>query len=185
MAAGYALFAQPARAGVDGDGMSVERHVHAAHEVSAMGAFGPFYPPYLQEAVDHAERLVELLQGLDQHAARKSAATWLVGRVEEVECLVGELTLEWRCGDMSAAETAQSVMAYVQALHRGLAINFGELAPSCCVTSLVATAPPVSFLDVTRSFPPSMAPRWEDVNSTWGEVEEKELLESTYVPGSR
>jgi hypothetical protein len=149
-----------------------------------MGAFGPFYPPFLQEAVDHAERLVDLLQGLDTRTARRSASTWLVGRVEEIECLVGELVFEWRSSERTAAEAAQSVNAYVQALHRGLAINFGELAPSCCVTSLIITASPASFLEVTRSFPPSEA-FWGDMNSTWGEVEDAELLDATYVPGSR
>jgi len=150
-----------------------------------MGAFGPYYPPFLQEAVDHAERLVDLLRRLDTRSARRSAATWLVGRVDEVECLVEDLTLEWRSLGMSAEEAARSVNAYVQALHRGLAINFGELAPSCCVGSLVITASPASFLDVTRSFPPSVESPWEGVGSTWGEVMDEEILDATVVPGSR
>jgi hypothetical protein len=165
--------------------MSSALHHHPHHEVSAMGAFGPFYPPFLQEAVDHAERLVELLRALDTQTARRSAATWLVGRVDEVECLVEDLTLEWRTFGMSAQEAAAAVNAYVQALHRGLAINFGELAPSCCVGSLVITASPASFLDVTRSFPPSVETGWEEASSTWGEVQDEEILGETFVPGSR
>jgi hypothetical protein len=150
-----------------------------------MPAFGPFYPPFLQEAVNHAERLVEVLEALDPTTARLSATTWLVGRVEEVECLVGELTAEWKRGEMSESEATHSVNTYVQALHRGLAINFGELAPSCCVNSLIITATPASFLSVTASFPPSISPGQALASSTWAEVMDAELVDATYAPGSR
>jgi len=128
---------------------------------------------------------VQVLEGLDSRAVRRNAASWLVGRVGEVECLVGDLILDWRLGDMSAADAAQSVNAYLHALHRGLATNFGELAPSCCMSSLVVTASPASFLEVTRSFPPSSGSGWADVQSTWGEVEDAEILDSTWIPSSR
>jgi hypothetical protein len=147
-----------------------------------MPTFGASYPQFLQEAVDHADRLAQLLKSLDPRSARRAASTWLVGRVDEIECLVGVLLDEWRCGSVSAAEAAQSVNAYVNALHRGLAMNFGELAPACCVTSLVITATPASFLEVTARFPASM--QWRDESSTWGEIDDAEILEVTSAPRS-
>jgi len=150
-----------------------------------MCPFGPFYPAYLQEAVDHAERLVELLEQLDPRSARRSATTWLVGRSEEVECLVVDLVAEWERGEVGESEAAQSLNSYLQGLHRGLAINFGELAPSCCAHSLVVTASPASYLSVTRSFPPSVGPRSSALTATWGEVEEEAILSSTWAPSSR
>jgi hypothetical protein len=148
-----------------------------------MRAFGRHYPPFLQEAVDHAQRLVELLQTLDPRAARRSAATWLVGRVGEVECLVGELVDDWQRGAVSEADAAGAVNAYVGALHRGLAINFGELAPSCCVQSIIVTATPASFLSTTRSFPRSVGAASIAPTSTWAEVQEAELIVATRVSG--
>jgi hypothetical protein len=150
-----------------------------------MPAFGPFYPPFLQEAVNHTERLVDVLEALDPTAARRSATTWLLGRVEEVECLVGELTAEWKRGEMSEPDATQAVNSYVQALHRGLAINFGELAPCCCVSSMIITATPASFLSVTASFPPSIDAGHASVGSTWAEVMDAEIVDATYSPSSR
>jgi hypothetical protein len=148
-----------------------------------MGAFGPHYPPFLQDAVDHAERLVEVLHAIDPRSARRGAASWLVGRASEVECLVAELTADWKKGTMAEQDAACAVNAYVHALHRGLAMNFGELAPSCCVHSLIITSTPASFLATTRSLPCSIDGRAVEVTSTWAEVDESELIPQTKVSG--
>jgi hypothetical protein len=146
--------------------------------------FNTTYPRYLQEAVDHAGRLIETLNALEPRSARRSAELWLVGRVEEIECLVGTVLREWRTGLVDVAEAARIINAYLHGLHRGLAMHFGELAPSCCVYSLVVTAAPASYVSVTSSFPPSTRAKTVELGSTWGEVEDAELLDLSVAPSS-
>ncbi len=146
-----------------------------------MGTFHAMYPPFLREAVDHARRLAALLDEMETRPGRRPPKPWLVGRAEEVECVVAELTGDWRRGGLNVAGAARSINAYVQGLHRGLAIHFGELAPACCVRSLVVTATPASFLTVTRAVPSSKTTG--DVATTW-DVQDAEIVEVTEGPGS-
>jgi hypothetical protein len=145
-------------------------------EQSPMSTFGRTYPPFLQEAVDHAERFVLLLESIDTRTGRTSAGTWLLGRVEEVECLVGALIEDFRRDRASEAEAAKAVSGYLKALHKGLAIQFGELAPCCCADSMTRTAPSQAKLAVTAVLPVETHPGWEPASSTWAEVEEGELV---------
>jgi len=149
-----------------------------------MRMLSPIYPPFLQETVDHASRLVLMLTNLDSRTMRRPAQRWLVGRATEVECVVDALTLDWRRGAMSDASTTGSINAYLHLVHRGLALHFGELAPSCCIGSLVITASPASFLDVTTSFPTSARAVTVELQSTWEVVDDAQLLDVTYVPRS-
>jgi hypothetical protein len=157
------------------------------------------FPPFLEEAVDHARRLVRLLEQLDPGPVRRPAQTWLVGRVEEVRCVIDAVTHDWRGARTSTADATRSLNTYIQSLHRGLAVHFGELAPVCCVCSLVVTATPVSLAPAASSMTP-VTPRW-DVRKTWErgaraargvehsvdihEAPEVDLLEVTVVPGSQ
>jgi hypothetical protein len=50
-----------------------------------MSTFGPFYPAALQETVNHAERLCEVLLAYElSPPSNEWAAAWTVGRAEEV-----------------------------------------------------------------------------------------------------
>ena len=147
-----------------------------------MGAMGPFYPSFLQEALNHAERLAGVLDSLDPRSGRQAASTWLLGRPGEVDCLLRALIGDWRSERLSDVETAQAINAYVATLHRGLAIYFGELAPPCCISSLVVTASRASFDSVTAEFPPLLEPGWISSNVTWSEVEDADILAVTRVP---
>jgi hypothetical protein len=145
-----------------------------------MASVHRIYPPFLQEALDHAARLVDVLVSLESDTARFARKRWLVGRAAEAECVVEAVTQDWGRGAISDANAVRSILAYVQALHRGLAVQLGELAPACCVSALVVTATPVSLPAVTPQRPSSRMPP-SDVGSTW-EVSERELLDETYVP---
>ena len=138
------------------------------------------YPPFLDEAVDHARRLVLLLDALDARP-RSHARTWLLGRVEELRCVTSAVTSDWLRGKSSTVDATRSLNTYIQTLHGGLAVHFGELAPACCVCSLVVTATPISFVPPQRSRPTIPV---RDVQRTW-DVDERDLIEATYVPSSQ
>ncbi len=142
-----------------------------------MGPFSAPFPPFLDDAVDHARRLVRLLDALDV-PPRSHARTWLLGRADELRCVRDAVTGDWLGGRISTVEAVRSLNFYIQTLHRGLAVHFGELAPSCCVCSLVVTATPSSLLTV--SFPHTPV---RDLQRT-AAVEERDLLSVTRIPGS-
>ena len=83
-----------------------------------MTAFGPHYPPSLQDAVDDAERLAEMF-ALPELGARLHGA-WAIGRADEIEQFVGAVAEDWRCGKISENAAARSIEAYVGGLHGGL-----------------------------------------------------------------
>ncbi len=139
-----------------------------------MTRFAGNHPRYLQDAVDHASRLIDTLAVLEPSSQRRSAELWLVGRAEEIDCVVRSVLVDWRTGRLDNSNAARSIQAYVALLHRGLATHFGELAPSCCMHSLVVTASLPSYRAPTSSFPPSAAPT-RSLASTWDEVDEDEL----------
>jgi hypothetical protein len=128
--------------------------------------FGPGYPPFLQEAVDHAERLVHYLEAVDPATGRATAATWLVGRSEEIECFVATFVQGWRRGEATEREAARSVNAYLQALHQAVATQFAELAPSCCGDGHGARRWPARALATTVKRPLSTIDGSESVTST-------------------
>jgi hypothetical protein len=137
------------------------------------------YPPFLDEAVDHARRLALLLGALDPKTGH--ARTWLLGRVDEVWCITDAITRDWLRGKTGTVAAVRSLTTYIQAIHRGLALHFGELAPSCCVCSLVVTATPISYTPPRRLLE-TTSPGGLQVTL---EVDERELIQVTRVPSSQ
>jgi hypothetical protein len=136
-------------------------------------------PPFLTEALSHAIRISEVLARLPSSTRRRPGQRWLVGRTTEVRCLTGAVMDDWRHGRVTDVEATQSINAYIQLLHRGLALHFGELAPSCCISSLVITASPVSYADITRSLPPPTRPPSGTVVEQTSEIGDDEILDIT------
>jgi hypothetical protein len=110
--------------------------------------FGPFYPPLLQEEVNHAERLVDLLHRVPVPGADDEASAWLTGRAEEIECFVREVTTDWSAGRVRSISAAVAIGTYLDNLHRHLARRLGVETPRCCCP-LEVTALPVSCAAVT------------------------------------
>jgi hypothetical protein len=105
--------------------------------------FGPFYPPALQAAVNHAERLAELL-GVHELAppTQEWAQAWTIGRADEVVRFVEEVVRRWREGPVRDEDAAATLEDYLAALHEGLAKHLGCTAPSCCADGDATTARP-------------------------------------------
>lgn len=107
--------------------------------------FGPFYPAPLQEVVNHAERLVELLRSgrLVSAPLDEWAAAWMSGREGEIERFL-ELALAGRAqGKVDDATAAAIVAGYLASLHEGMARRLGlHRAPCCAGGANVTTAPP-------------------------------------------
>jgi hypothetical protein len=144
----------------------------------------PFYPSFLTEALRHAERLTGVLESLDPSRRGPAAAKWLLGRASEVDCVVQLVISDWSAGQRSEVHAAQALNGYVSVLHRGLALHFGELAPPCCISSLVITASPASYDSPTSVFPRILEPSWATSNVTWHEVEDADIVSITHGPNS-
>jgi hypothetical protein len=108
-----------------------------------MRMFGPFYPGRLQAAVNHAERVAELLSALEAGApqADEWAWAWVTGRASEIERLVEHLATAWRRGEVAEPEAAAALDRYLGILHEGMRQHLGLPSPACCVGSAAATAP--------------------------------------------
>ncbi len=108
-----------------------------------MTMFGPFYPSRLQVAVNHAERVAELLSALEAGApqADEWAWAWLTGRASEVERLVEHVATAWRRGEVCEPDAAAAVDRYLGVLHQGMLQHLGLSSPACCVGSLCPTVP--------------------------------------------
>jgi hypothetical protein len=102
--------------------------------------FGPFYPRLMRGPVSHAESLSALLYQLEARPGHVAARAWLHGRPEEVECFVRQLAKDFRSKRLSEVAAASALDAYLEALHQGLALHFGECSPRCCQVSTSATA---------------------------------------------
>jgi hypothetical protein len=120
--------------------------------------FGPFYPPFLQEEVNHAERLANLLRRIPVPGADDEASAWLIGRSDEIECFVGEVTADWNGGRVQSIPAAVAIGGYIDGLHRHLARRLGVRTPRCCASTLDVTAAPLSCASVTALalLPPSI-----------------------------
>jgi hypothetical protein len=121
-----------------------------------MSGFGPFYPPLLQDAVNHAERLANMLRRVPVPGADDEASAWVTGRAEEIECFVSAVTRDWRAARLSDASAAATIGCYVDTLHRDLGTRVGLHAPRCCTSPYDVTAEPLSCLSVT--VPPTVSP---------------------------
>ncbi len=104
--------------------------------------FGPFYVTPLQQTIDHAERLVRPRRGLfreslfhdfsgpDNRAVWR--AIWIVGRAQEVEALVADVTQDWRRRLLSAVAAASVLERYLDGLHEAMRDTFDLARPACC-----------------------------------------------------
>jgi hypothetical protein len=107
-----------------------------------MSAFGPFYPPLLQDVVNHAERLSELLLAHElAPPADEWAQAWVLGRAEEVARLTEHLIDSWRTRRLDEVQAAAALRDYVAAVHEGMAAHLGCTAPVCCGGSQATTRP--------------------------------------------
>jgi hypothetical protein len=114
--------------------------------------FGPFYPAPLQEVVNHAERLAELLRTgrLVSAPLDEWAAAWMSGREGEIERFV-ELTLKRRARrEVDDAGAAAILARYLASLHEGMAHRLGLHQPACCGGAAEATALPPLGNAITR-----------------------------------
>ena len=99
--------------------------------------FGPFYPPKLQAVVNHAERLAHALssmEGRPPHGAGERVMAWIVGRHDEIEQFVRQVTVE--CTTEAAA--LEAISAYLAALHHGFVVH-GLGPPPCCADPVAET----------------------------------------------
>jgi hypothetical protein len=149
--------------------------------------WGPFYgdAPLLQDAVNHAERLTQLLTVMRPRPRDDRGAAWLVGRSEEMETFVELIILRWRFEGLDEAAAAGEIDAYLDALHRGLAFHFGEMSLRCCCGELFATSVPESALSQTAEIPTHDAiRRSSDAEATAVDVEPNALLLGLTMEGS-
>lgn len=107
-----------------------------------MAAFGPFYPPRLQEVVNHAERLSDLLTAHElSPPLNEWARAWVLGRAEEVARFTEHVVTSWRAGRLDDSAAAASLAGYVAAVHEGMAVHLACGAPSCCAAPEATTRP--------------------------------------------
>jgi hypothetical protein len=159
---------------------STDEWVESLRSARKVVVMGPVYPSFIAEALRHAERLTAVLESLDPRTRGVSASTWLLGRASEVDCVLQLVISDWRAGRTSEVHTARAINSYLAALHRGLALYFGELAPPCCISSLVITATAASFDSSTRRFPRAASPKWHSANATWTDVDDSDILSVSY-----
>jgi hypothetical protein len=82
--------------------------------------------------VNHADRLAAVLRRMRIMPVEGLSAAWLCGRAEEVELFVATVARSWRLGEVPEKEAAAVVASYLEALHAGLRVHFGEAAVECC-----------------------------------------------------
>jgi AcrR family transcriptional regulator len=149
--------------------------------------FGPFYPAPLQEVVNHAERLAELLRtGRLVSPLDDWAAAWMSGREEEIERFV-EHTLTRRAqGKVDDAAAAAILAGYLASLHEGMARRLGLHRPMCCRAAGEATALPPKGDAITRDVPLGLTPS-DPKSSTLISIEDllAHLVDTPTEPGGR
>jgi hypothetical protein len=111
-----------------------------------MGIFGPQYPFRLQQVIDHAERFVALLANARARGepADDQARAWLLGRVEEIETVLGALLADWRGGRLSESAAVAAVSSYLGALHAAAQRHVGTGEEAACCQGDVATTIPLT-----------------------------------------
>jgi hypothetical protein len=111
-----------------------------------MSTFGPFYPVSLQETVNHAERLCEVLVAYElSPPCNEWAAAWTVGRADEVARFAEHVTASWRAGQLAEGDASETLHGYLASVHEGMALHLGRIEPPCCAGES----------DTTRPLPPS------------------------------
>lgn len=128
-----------------------------------MTTYGPFYPAGLQRAVNHAERLGQLLSvRLSRALVDEWAAAWMLGREEEIERFVELVVGDWKRGSFGDAQATAVLNSYLVTLHEGLSKHLRLSSSPCCVEPPAATSLPPRSDAVTRELPihrPAHGPR--------------------------
>jgi hypothetical protein len=119
--------------------------------VVIVSLFGRHYPPELQEAMQHAERLCDVVSRLEGKRPTGLAGAWLIGRREEMEKVLSLVVDDWRAKRRADEETLASVLEYLAELHAAVRRLFGlEAVLDCCFADVVATEP-IALEDATRA----------------------------------
>lgn len=99
----------------------------------------PHYPPTLQQVVNHADRLCELIAVHElTPPSDEWAAAWLFGRAEEMARLAQDILDSWRDGRMEEAKARATLEAYMVSLREGLAKHVGGRSDGRRATSSCA-----------------------------------------------
>ncbi len=93
-------------------------------------------------AVTHAERLCAFLPALRPRRGDTVARAWLHGRTQEIEVFVRQLASDLRGRKVTVPSAALALTTYLDALHQGMIVHFGEHSPRCCRDESFATAVP-------------------------------------------
>jgi hypothetical protein len=129
-----------------------------------VATFGPFYPPLLQDAVNHAERMVTMIERTPVPDAADEASAWLVGRAGEIECFVCAVLADWSEARISRGHAFIAINAYLKDLHHDLPRRLGVRRPRCCIAPDEGTALPVSCSSLTAEAPVTpfvrLLPQW-------------------------
>jgi hypothetical protein len=110
--------------------------------VATVSAFGPFYPPALQEVVNHAERLADLLVAHELSPPHDEwAQAWLLGRASEVSHYAEHVVASWRAGRLDEAAAAAALDGYLDVVHEGMARHLPHASRGCCQARDATTRP--------------------------------------------
>jgi hypothetical protein len=113
--------------------------------------FGPFYPPALQEIVNHLEAFSSLVS--TREAASDDRATpWVCGRADEIAEFVRDVLHRWRKGRSSEAEAASALTDYLGFLHEGFCRHV-QATTTCCRRATDATTIAPATSGTTREVP--------------------------------
>jgi RNA polymerase sigma factor for flagellar operon FliA len=102
------------------------------------GAMGKEYPGELGKAIGHAKRFAKVLAKLE---AQAEGRPWITGRAAELRTVVSCAVQDWRSGARSEAGACESIVSYVEELHRGASRKLRcSHALDCCNRNDAVTA---------------------------------------------
>jgi hypothetical protein len=91
------------------------------------------YPPILQSVMNHAWRLQEFFDAVEEQLeGRDSLEPWVIGRAGELQCFVAIVALDWHHKRTSDGEAAARLARYVRDMHDGIAMHLDVGLPPCC-----------------------------------------------------
>jgi RNA polymerase sigma factor for flagellar operon FliA len=102
-----------------------------------MGAFSSQYPADLRKVIEHAKRLMKVLNEIE----RVGTDRWFFGRAGELRGIVSLAITDWRSGVSDTDAASMAIRSYVDTLHRGAAqkLRCGWVF-DCCEEDDVITA---------------------------------------------
>jgi RNA polymerase sigma factor for flagellar operon FliA len=98
------------------------------------------YPPNLQKVLNHAERLAQVLEGME--AAATSNAS-VIGRSLELRTVIHCALSDLRAGQSDVERTITSIAGYIDGVHRSVGAGFRmrRMVLECCGPDDAITAP--------------------------------------------